>query len=94
MTDIVAINPKSLSWSLIEMPATYRFRTWRAVVDNISFYKPFEPLNQCEFEEFFHFGAHCQGYDSGRVVVKNSQKALYNTVVRVNISKDGFWSSK
>ena len=76
------------------MPYPYRFRVYRTVIDNIEFFKPYEPLHQCEFEEFFHFGPHCQGYDTDRVVIKNSQKPSYSPITDIKISKDGFWSLK
>tara|TARA_B110000211_G_C13943969_1_gene493033 strand:- start:769 stop:918 length:150 start_codon:yes stop_codon:yes gene_type:complete len=48
----------------------------------------------CEFEEFFHFGAHCAGYDMNRIVIKDSQKPQYNPLVRVTITEEGLWELK
>ena len=94
MTSIVAIIPDGLGWSMYQMPAPLGFWVYRTVIDNIQFFRPFEPIHSCEFEEFFHFGAHCSGYDIDRVVIKNSQKPMYKPVTPVIITKDGHWKLK
>ena len=89
MTTIIYIPPDKFTWVLYQMPPPLDFWVYRIVIDNISFYHPFEPVHTCEFEEFFHFGAHCSGYDMDRVVIKDSQKPGYKPVARVTDTKDG-----
>ena len=94
MTTIVGITPESLSWRYYKMPCPLNFNVRRAVVDNIQFFRPVERIERFEFEEFFHFGAHCEGYDENRVVIKDSSKPQYSPVTYVIIDKDGFWRLK
>lgn len=94
MTSVVHIAPDNFTWALYQMPPPLNFRVYRTVIDNISFYRPYESLRMCEFEEFFHFGAHCAGYDMNRIVIKDSQKPQYNPLVRVTITEEGLWELK
>uniref|UniRef100_A0A6C0B5Z4 Uncharacterized protein n=1 Tax=viral metagenome TaxID=1070528 RepID=A0A6C0B5Z4_9ZZZZ len=94
MTSIIYIAPENFTWKLYQMPQPLSFQVYRTVIDNISFYRPYEPIYRCEFEEFFHFGAHCDGYDINRVVIKNSQKSKYIPVTRVTVTQDGLWKLK
>jgi len=91
MTTIVNIIPSEFSWQLYRMPYPLNFYVYKTVIDNISFYRPFEIIHKYEFEDFFHFGEHCSGYDHDRVVIKNSQKPSYKPTIRVQVTKDGFW---
>ena len=94
MTSIIPIIPNNFSWTVYRMPRPLNFWVYRSVVDTIQFFRPYEPINNQEFEEFFHFGAHCSGYDSDRVVIKNSQKPRYKPVTPVIITKEGHWKLK
>jgi len=94
MTTIVGITPESLSWRYYKMPYPLNFPVRRAVIDNIQFFRPIEKIKCCEFEAFFHFGFHCNGYDENRVVIKDSQKTQYSPMARVSIDEGGFWKLK
>jgi len=93
-TSIVNISPDSFTWHLVKMASPLNFMVYKTVIDNISFYRPYESIRRNEFEEFFHFGAHCEGYDMNRVVIKNSQKPRYKPVVPVTITEEGLWKLK
>ena len=94
MTTIVNILTEGLSWRTHEMSRPLKFKVYRVVIDNIEYFRPFEPFMNCEFEEFFHFGPHCEGYTSERVVIKDSQKPKFKVVHPVIISKEGLWQLK
>lgn len=94
MTTVVPIISSKLYWKLYKMPHPHNFFVYRSIIDNIEFFRPFEPLKRCEFEEFFHFGPHCKGYDTDRVVIKNSQKPYYKPITDVTITKEGHWELK
>ena len=83
MTSIINVNPSNFTWNLTTMSYPLNFKVYRTVIDNISFYRPYEVIHKNEFEEFFHFGAHCEDYDKNRVVIKNSQKPTYKSIVNV-----------
>jgi hypothetical protein len=64
-----------LQWDIVYLSVA-RANLYRAFLEVIVFskkllipiYKPIEPVEVLEFEDFFNFGSHCIGYDPNRLV--------------------------
>lgn len=90
MTCIVPLIPSNHKWDLYEMPEPLNFWVRRTIIEGVEYFRPFERCKRCEFEDFFHFGAHCKGYDINRTVTKNP----YSPMKHVIITKEGHWMLK
>lgn len=91
MTTIVTDIPTGLVWELINMPSPLNFEVYTTQLDGVKYFRPYHPIERYEFEEFFHFMAHCEDYTSERIVVKNPNKKSAQPVTQVAITKNGQW---
>jgi hypothetical protein len=69
------INFIPLQWDIVYLPVAranlFRSQLKAVVFDRellIHIYKPTEPVEVLEFEDFFNFESHCGGYDPNRLV--------------------------